>query len=445
MGNISPSNTMPQLSSSSLPPTMATFSVTKSDPVWVRPARDTPSSVLEFSRIDSQPAFRFLVKTIHVYKYGEEAAKKIREALAELLVPYYQFSGRLTASGEDGRLRLLCTGEGAGFVEGVANCRLEDIDYLDKLASEELYHLIYGDPKEIDMTPVALIQVTDFQCGGFAIGLQLSHCLVDGIGGVQFLSALAEMVKGADSPSVEPVWSRHLLGSAPPAEPIYPSRPPLVFPDYRLEPLSFDISAQAISRIKQACFEKTGKPCSSFEALAAEAWRLRNQAIGLELDQETTLVIIAGCRHLMDPPLPKGYFGNCFFPVRAKASGEQMLEASEVDVVTWIQEAKERLPSEFRAWLEGPTNGEDMEDPFQLSFSYNNLFLSEWNRLGFRHVDFGWGTAVHVLPILASYVIPAGVFVAPPEPKQGTRLEIWCVTRAHREAFLEEMKSLTSA
>ena len=55
------------------------------------------------------------------------------------------------------------------------------------------------------------VQVTRLACGGFILGVRLNHTRADGVGLAQFLGAVAELARGAQSPSVLPVWKRELL------------------------------------------------------------------------------------------------------------------------------------------------------------------------------------------------------------------------------------------
>jgi hypothetical protein len=49
------------------------------------------------------------------------------------------------------------------------------------------------------------------KCGGFVLGLRSNHCMGDGVGPVQFVNAMSEMVRWAMSPTVPPVWNRRIL------------------------------------------------------------------------------------------------------------------------------------------------------------------------------------------------------------------------------------------
>ena len=151
-------------------------------------------------------------------------------------------------------------------------------------------------------------------------------------------------------------------------------------PSYRLEHVNIDISLEQINELKQKFHESTAKTCSAFEIIAASLWKHRTEKAileSLDKDREVKLVFFANCRPLMHPPLPQGFYGNCFFPVTITSS-------TQAQVVEMIQEAKASLPIELAKWMtSGELDGEG-EDPFAPPLVYNTLylFLSEWGRLG---------------------------------------------------------------
>jgi len=79
------------------------------------------------------------------------------------------------------------------------------------------------------------------------------------------------------------------------------------------------------------------------------------------------------------------------------------------------------------------------EDPFAPPLIYTTLFISEWGRLGFNQVDYGWGPPVHIVPIQGSSIIPVGIVGSLPLPKKGIRLMTWCVEEVHRQPFIDQM------
>lgn len=172
--------------------------------------------------------------------------------------------------------------------------------------------------------------------------------------------------------------------------------------------------------------------------MAACFWRSRTRAV-YNNDQEVKLVFFANCRQMVEPPLPKGFYGNCFFPVRISGWSREIGEASINEVVKLIQEAKSRVGREFGEYI---SQKQKESDPFAPPLEYSTLFISEWGRLGFNQVDYGSGPPVHVVPIQGSPVIPVGIVGSLPLPRKGIRLMTWCVQEPHRLNFLHQISQL---
>jgi hypothetical protein len=148
---------------------MGIFTVTKLSEGPVRPSAATPSETLPMAWVDRYPTHRGLVESTHIYRNvaympapaaegdqqadhdamadaallqaatannNNKANKKspaavVRGALADALVHYYPFAGRIV---EDvpGRPAVLCSGDGVYFVEAAANCTLADVNFLER-------------------------------------------------------------------------------------------------------------------------------------------------------------------------------------------------------------------------------------------------------------------------------------------------------------------------
>ncbi|KAL3754345.1 hypothetical protein ACJRO7_001559 [Eucalyptus globulus] len=423
------------------------ISVIRSSDSFVKPSEKTPSHLLDLSAIDRIPVLRCNTRTLHVFTHGPDAARVIKEALSKALVPYYPIAGRLVES-VAGELQIDCSEEGVRFVEATADCTLESVNYFEDVMSIPYDELLPGELQEPESRePLVQMQVTRFVCGGFVIGLIFCHSICDGLGAARFLNALGEFARGLERPTIEPVWYRHFFPAptpqsrsdnvSPPPLPIPP--PPL--PNYQLQHANIDIPLEDINKLKQIFRKSTGRNCSTFEAVAASFWSSRTQVISLNPQTEVCLVFFANCRQLLDPPLPDGFYGNCFFPVTVKASSELLQEGSFTDAVKIIQEAKEKLPSEFEKFKKGDPL-EHGADPFTPPLGYTTLFLSEWGRLGFNRVDYGWGPPAHIVPVQGSSTIPAGIVGSLPLPREGVRLMTWCIEEAHRRPLLDQMAKL---
>ncbi|KAK4797168.1 hypothetical protein SAY86_029494 [Trapa natans] len=418
------------------------FFVTRSAGILIEPSERTPLVTLDLSAIDQIPVLRCNARTLHVFMKGQGAARVIRVGLSKALVPYYPLAGRLK-EGVPGRLQVECCARGVRFVEASAGCSLVEFDCFQDVEStpyDELLPEKYEDSED-GREPLVQMQVTQFACGGFVIGLIFCHSICDGLGAAQFLTAVGEFARRLESPALDPVWHRDFFTchkNTPPE--ILPMELPPT-PDYQLNHVNIDITLDRIVQLKLGFRHFTGQNCSTFEAVAAALWRSRTRAARFCTATDVRLVFFANCRNMVQPPLPKGFYGNCFFPVMAEATRDWLEAAAFADVVRLIQEAKAELPGKFARYMEGAYEG----DPFAPPLAYTTLFVSEWGRLGFNQVDYGWGPPNHVVPIQGSSIIPVGIVGVLPQPHKGIRLMTWCVKEDHRQGLLDQMGSVLSS
>ncbi|THG20514.1 methanol O-anthraniloyltransferase-like [Camellia sinensis] len=210
------------MASSTLP---LVFIVRRQNPKLLVPSKPTPHELKQLSDIDDQKGFRFQVPVIMFYKNnpsmeGKDPASVIREALAKALVFYYPFAGRLV-EGPNRKLSVDCTAEGVLFIEADANVELDWLGDTIGPGCPYLEELLYDVPGSDGIVgcPLLLIQVTRFSCGGFTFAIRLNHTMSDGSGLIQFLNTIAEFAQQPQTkitPSVPPIWQRHLLSARQP-------------------------------------------------------------------------------------------------------------------------------------------------------------------------------------------------------------------------------------
>ncbi|KAG1346250.1 acyl transferase 5 [Cocos nucifera] len=416
---------------------MSFFSVTKLAPTLVAPYDEpTPSGNLPLSFMDRLPASRFLVDSIHVFRNGQQPAMVIRDALSKALVSYYPVAGRLAMSNQ-GELEIACTRDGVWFVVASADRSLEDVNHLElplAVPKEEL--LPYLSP-EVEKDLIVMMQVTQFTCGGFVVGMRSSHAMFDGLGAAQFVQAIAEIAKGLAQPTIKPIWCREAI----PSPPKLPSLRPL--PSLAARPFVaflLDFSLDHINETKTKFTKETGKYCSTFDILTAKVWQSRARAISLGPGADLRLGFAANARHLLHHLLPQegGYYGNCAYPMTITAPSEKITNSSLFEVINSIREAKQSLSTKFSKWL----MGDPEEDPFKVPVDHGLLCVSDWSRVGFNEVDYGWGQPIHVGPLDDNNFIASCIFLKPPAPKQGVRLITRCVVEEQLRAFQDQMVNL---
>ncbi|KAJ0793817.1 putative alcohol O-acetyltransferase [Helianthus annuus] len=143
-----------------------TFKVRRNPPETIFPAKPTPRDFKPLSDIDDQEGIRFQVSMILFYGQNPKMENKnpasvIREALANVLVFYYPFAGRLK-EGPAKKLMVDCTGEGVLFIEAKADVTLKQFGealYPPFSYMEELLYDVPGSGGIVD-SPLMLFQVS---------------------------------------------------------------------------------------------------------------------------------------------------------------------------------------------------------------------------------------------------------------------------------------------
>ncbi|KAH9299289.1 hypothetical protein KI387_030971 [Taxus chinensis] len=379
------------------------LNVKSSDPVMVKPAIPLPKTVLHLSVVDGLPVVRGnIFNSLIVYnasdKISADPAKVIREALSKVLVYYFPLAGRLRFN-ENGELEVDCNGEGAAFVEAMVDCNLSVLGDLDDL-NPSYEDLLYALPLNTDIVNLypLVVQVTRFACGGFVVGVSFHHSICDGRGAGQFLQGLAEMARGKDKLSCKPIWNRELLK---PEDPIHlqfyhlyslcPSGPPIE----KWVHASLVINPATIKCLKQSILEEGNEVCSSFEIMTALAWQARTKAFQIPQTQNVKLLFAVDMRKVFNPPFPKGYYGNAIGFACAMDTAHDLINGSLLHAVNIIRKAKAYL-------FEQCSKSSVAVNPSALDVNAGQesvVALTDWRRLGFNEVDFGWGDAVNVCPI----------------------------------------------
>ncbi|KAH1071634.1 hypothetical protein AAZX31_03G223800 [Glycine max] len=382
------------------------FTVQRCQPELVAPAKPTPREVKPLSDIDDQQGLRFQIPFILFYgnepsMAGKDPAKVIREALAQTLVFYYPFAGRIR-EGPGRKLVVDCTGEGVMFIEADADATLDQLG--DTLQPpfpcfEQLLYDVPGSEGVIDC-PLMLFQVTRFKCGGFALAVRLNHTMSDGAGIALFMNTLAEMAQGATEPSVPPVWRRELLQARDPPhitcnhreyEQI-PNNMEGIIPSYENKMVlrSFFFGASDIAALRRLVPHYHRK-CTSFDLITACFWRCRTKALEIDADEDVRMMVIVNARARFNPPLPAGYYGNAFAYPAAVTTAGKLCENPFGYAVELINKLKGEVTEEYMHSVADlmVTNGRC------LFTTVRSFIVSDLRHFGFKQIDFGWGRALY--------------------------------------------------
>ncbi|XP_012070521.1 benzyl alcohol O-benzoyltransferase-like [Jatropha curcas] len=389
------------------PPSSLVFKVYRREPELLVPSNPTPHEFKLLSDIDDQDSLRFHMPLVQFYRYdpsmkGKDPVKVIREAIGKTLVFYYPFAGRLR-EGPERKLMVECTGEGVLFIEADADVSLEDFG--DPLQPpfpclEELLFDVPGSSSILN-SPLLLIQVTRLNCGGFIFALRLNHTMSDGFGLIQFMSAMGEIARGAPSPSILPVWERHVLNARTPSRVTCMHREYDQVADTKgtripLDDMihqSFFFGPSEISALRGLVPPHLSN-CSSFELLTACLWKCRTIALQPDPTEEMRMICVVNGRSRFNPPLPTGYYGNVIAYPAAVATAGELSQKPLSFALELIREAKRSVTEEY---IRSVADLMVIKDRPHFTV-VRSCLVSDVTGPGFGEVDLGWGKAVYAGP-----------------------------------------------
>ncbi|CAO2183617.1 unnamed protein product [Urochloa humidicola] len=417
-----------------------------SPPALVLPLKPTPAGNIPLTSTDKSRLFVSFTSFMVFERPIHEPAETIRRALSHALVYYYPIAGRM-AIGAGGDVHLACTGEGVAFASATAICTLEDIRFLHAPPAITLSELSLRYGGRCGMSdPLAMIQVTNFACGGYVVATTWNHGVADGSGMAQFLQAVGELARGIPSPAVVPVRYDESFPDIPQLMSALLRRAPAGFKSQHIYYAYSDVTIpwSFVNRVK-AEFSRSHagcQPCTAFEAVTAAIWQCRTRAINADPDARTPLVFSANVRRHIG--CKDGYYGNCVSSQLVVATSSAVANGAIVDVVKLIKDAKEKIPESL-----GKRAGEmELDDDLVDALcGYNVLRVSCWGRIGLDAVDFGGGTPERVVTNMEQKRSPLCFPCLPcsmneNDDRGGANVVAFCVTEEHVQEFHAELARL---
>ncbi|CAL4981175.1 unnamed protein product [Urochloa decumbens] len=398
--------------------------VRKSSPVVVTPSEPPAKTTASTIRLSSFDVALYTIPATVLLMFEQpipDAAETIKRALSKTLVHYYPIAGRIIAGADGGEVHIHCNGEGVTFISATADCALKEAMSLDRSPGgrtllDEL--AVYYPAMRCGPTdPLMLMQVTEFSCGGFVVGVTANHAVGDGAGWAQFLQAVGELARG---------FSAHPLCRS------------------GLSSLDITVPSTAINRIKAEYASRfDGQTCTSFDAVSAVLWRCRTRAI--MSDPETPALFLFGVNLREYLGAKKGYYGNCASGQPVVATSGVVANGDIMDLVAMIKQSKEKIPEQFKK-SKGTNLQEPVDQKRQLDHQlrYNMLTVSSWRNLGFDKVDFGSGRAARVTPYAHDKLpFPTCMMSLPHKGKDGANIFTAMLKLEHVDTFLKELTRFT--
>ncbi|KAK4572070.1 hypothetical protein RGQ29_030474 [Quercus rubra] len=375
-------------------PTSLVFKVRRCEPQLIAPAKPTPHEFKPLSDVDDVERCQIPVIQFYRFDYsmqGKDPVIVIREALAQTLVFYYPFAGRLR-EGPDSKFIVECTGEGAIFIEADADVTLDHFGDAPHPPFSFVDELLFDVPDSGEMLncPLLLIQETRLKCRSFIFALHFNHVMTDGIGIVQFMNALGEIAQGATTPSILSVWQRELLNARDP-------------PRVTCTHHEFDEVADTNSGLSNA---SNGMTCCSFCFGSTQISTIR-KFIPHHLQKCSRSEILTACMWRFCPPLPAGYYGNAIVASAILTTAGELCQNPIEYALELVKTAKANVSEEYaRSLIDLMVIKSRPRLPMVRSY-----IVSDLTSVRSRDVNFGWGKAVYgvlakVFPEPINFYIP---------------------------------------
>ncbi|KAE8732590.1 Shikimate O-hydroxycinnamoyltransferase [Hibiscus syriacus] len=423
------------------------FAIKESSIVY--PAEETPKHRLWSSNLE-------LLMTLHhvpiVYFFRPIGSsdffdtRLLKESLSKVLVPFYPMAGRLGRD-ENGRIEIVCNGEGALFIEAETEYVIDDLIGDTMNHSPDLWRLVPKVDYSVDISsyPLILTQVTRFKCGGVGLGIGLQHTLADGPASIHFINSWAEMARGLPL-SVQPYIDRSLLQARVPPTPTFHHveyDPPLSIntaeePQWEPETTVsiFKLTPDQLNTLKtNANRNGDGGVYSTYNSLAAHIWRCINKARCLPDDQATKLHIPIDGRSRLRP-LPPGYLGNVIFMSATIASHGEIQSESFSCTAKRIKDILKRMDDEYlRSAIDYMEKVPNVKAPVRgaRGFQCPNLSINSWMWLPLYDADFGWGRPIWLGPAKVSQ--DGKTYILPSPTNDGSLSVVSCLDTSHMKNF----------
>ncbi|KAJ0034784.1 hypothetical protein Pint_25807 [Pistacia integerrima] len=395
---------------------------------FIKPATPTPqNSKLKISSLD-QYELPIYVPYLFCYPLNDktknsERSKQLQTSLSQILTLFYPLAGRYI---ED-KLLIDCNDYGVEYVEAEIASHIAPI--LEKFFDSKHVHHLIPHQYESPTSPLVAVQFNMFECGGIALGLCISHTIVDGFVYSKFIDAWSTSCKlGFDKVENKPSFDLGFLLPAREAMPeikhVFPN-----LPDLKIASAKFVFDNLSISNLR-SMLDK-GDSSSRVKLVAALIWkaliRKAETKHGKLRPSVMTLLINMRGRTTKALPISEDSCGNFTRPVMVKFKPEKKRNKVEFhELVSLIfdaianavkDSAKPQNGDEIflmvdRAWSEATEecNREEVE----------SYFFTSTCRMPF-YPDFGWGKPVRVMRVQS---FPEEIILLM-DTKDGDGVEAW--------------------
>ncbi|XAR55667.1 Deacetylvindoline O-acetyltransferase [Bertholletia excelsa] len=393
----------------------------------IKPSTPTPPHLrnLKLSLLDQLTNGMYMPTVLyfacnHNDKLNRSAKSRLlKQSLSQLLSHYYHFAGRLSSSRTD---FIHCNDEGVEFFEAQIQSNLSDFLKLPQSETEELVFpggIMYKKPGKESLLKV---QVSFFDCGGVAVGICISHKIVDGCSFIIFLYNWGKM--SCKSGEIVPPKLEYMVGKTIFTAP----EDPLMVPNNDAETANcggerFAFGASNIAKLRAMATSARVQDPTRVEVVTAFLYKC---AIDTSLQPSTKVLLqLVNMRRRVVPPLPENCVGNYawFYSISPRQGTQMTLQA----LVGQLRKGLSLLCDEnvknleMEEWVKAICDFKRVEDSQEVLKDVDIYVCTSTCRFSFYKVNFGWGEPICIR--MASGAPKNSFFLM--DTREGDGIEAW--------------------
>ncbi|PQQ14796.1 BAHD acyltransferase [Prunus yedoensis var. nudiflora] len=324
-----------------------------------------------------------------------ERSKLLKRSLSETLSHFYPFAGTIQSND----VSICCNDHGATFVEARVNCPMSKI--LEKPDHGATFPIVLH-PNELEFMAqsgtghLLLVQANFFECGGVAVGLNISHKIIDAYTLCKFINSWAAIALGSANTDhvVPPVEFGAAASLFPPLDFLNSPQPSIDFVKENCITRRYVFDASKIAALKSKAASAAVPNPTRVEVVSALIWKCVMEASRSNSDfaRPSVWCQFVNMRKILPQAPGENLLGNLVGNSVAKTEEREV----EHDVKSLVSKLRKGL-EEFKVKY---GNGISREDVFQQCIELSKLVgkvdidtycSTSWCRFPFYEADFGWG------------------------------------------------------
>ncbi|KAH7532933.1 stemmadenine O-acetyltransferase [Ziziphus jujuba] len=370
---------------------------------------------------------------------ADQVKQRLKKSLSEALTVFYPFAGRI----ESDNTSIKFDEEhdyGAHYIEARFDSPLSTFLHQPDVEVLRQFLPIEVESPKATTTPLLLVQLGFFPCGGMAIGLCMSHKLADLVTLCTFIRVWTSMALGHAHTQLPIVDFETASSHFPPTDHATVPEPPPMALNWPAKCVTkrFVFDGLNIAALKAEAVSETVQRPSRVEVVSALLWRCASRS---SLSKHSIMVQFVNIRKRVESPSLENTMGNLVHYFGTDIEGIDKMELKEVvaRLRKRIVEAGDNLTKALG--MGTPLEMIDDEYKKEMRNKYGSKLLdiklylcSSWCNLRlYDHADFGWGKPI--------YLFTAGSskknFFRLMDTKDGDGVEAWVSLSEDEMALLE--------